>query len=110
LAAIAVRQRRYSEAEGYYDSLTRLKHCILDEDGKALALEWRGLCQERQNAYKRAVLSWQEAELLIRVFKLHHGLRPVLEHLSRAYRRLQLTKKLAVVEEELREDASLKTC
>jgi tetratricopeptide (TPR) repeat protein len=110
LAAIAYEQRRYGEAEGYYDSLTKLKHCILDEDGKALALEWRGMCQEKQNAYERAVLSWQEAELLIRVFKLHYRLRPVMEHLRRAYQRLQLSKKLAIVEEELREDSSAKTC
>jgi tetratricopeptide (TPR) repeat protein len=107
LAAIAFEERRYGEAEGYYDSLAKLKHCILDEDGKALALEWRGLCQETQNAYERAVLSWEEAELLIRVFELHHRLRPLLEHLRRAYQRLQLTKKLAVVEEELRENASV---
>ncbi|MBX6315306.1 MAG: hypothetical protein IRY99_20700 [Isosphaeraceae bacterium] len=102
LAAIAYEQRRYAEAEEYYNGLVALKHSVLDEDGKAMALEWRGLSQEKQDAYDRAMLSWEEAELLIRVFELHHRLRPVLEHLRRAYRALRLSDKLATVEEELR--------
>jgi tetratricopeptide (TPR) repeat protein len=101
LAAVAYEQRSYADAEEYYDGLVQLKDCILDEEGKALALEWRGLSQEKQNAYDRAVASWEEAELLSRVFELPHRLRPVLEHLRRAYRKLGVKDRLAAVEADL---------
>jgi hypothetical protein len=103
LAAVAYQQRSYADAEAYYDGLVRLKACLVDEDGKAQALEWRGLSQEKQDAYDRAVASWEEAELLSRAFDLPHRLRPVLEHLRRAYRQLKNAEAAALVEAELRQ-------
>src|SRR6185436_16471128 len=103
LAAVAYQQRSYAGAEVYYDGLVRLKDCLVDEDGKALALEWRGLSQEKQDAYDRAVASWEEAELLSRAFELPHRLRPVLEHLRRGYRQLKNQEAVAAVEAELRQ-------
>jgi tetratricopeptide (TPR) repeat protein len=103
LAAVAYQQRAYADAEVYYDGLVKLKDCLVDEDGKAMALEWRGLSQEKQNAYDRAVASWEEAELLSRAFELPHRLRPVLEHLRRGYRQLKNQEAVAAVETELRQ-------
>ncbi len=103
LAAVSYRQARYDEAEEYYDGLVTLKNAVLDEDGKVGALEWRGLSQEKQNSYDRAVLSWEEAKLLSRAFELNYRLRPVLEHLQRAYRHLRQSEKLKAVEADLKE-------
>ena len=102
LAAVAYEQKRYADAEEYYDGLATLKECLIDEDGKALALEWRGLSQEKQNVYEKAMLSWEEADLLCRVFELNHRHKPVLEHLRRAYRKLGMSEKLAALDGERR--------
>jgi tetratricopeptide (TPR) repeat protein len=100
LAAVSYEQGRYADAEEYYDGLATLRECLVDEDGKAQALEWRGLSQEKQNAYEKAVLSWEEAELLCRVFELDHRRKPLLEHLRRAYKKLGMSERLAALEEE----------
>lgn len=101
LAAVSYEQERYADAEEYYDGLATLKECLVDEDGKALALEWRGLSQEKQNAYEKAVLSWEEAELLCAVFELNHRHQPMLEHLRRGYRKLGMRESLAALDKEL---------
>jgi tetratricopeptide (TPR) repeat protein len=102
LAAVAFEGGKFAEAEEYYGQLSELKQLLLDEEGKAEALEWRGLAQEKQAEYDRAVQSWEQAELISRAFELRHRLRRVLEHLRRAYRQLRVADKLAGVEEELR--------
>lgn len=101
LAAVAYEQERFADAEEYYDGLAKLKECLVDEDGKALALEWRGLSQEKQGAYDRAVLSWEEADLLCRVFELNHRHQPVLKHLRRGYQKLGMREALAALDKEL---------
>jgi tetratricopeptide (TPR) repeat protein len=103
LAAVTYKAGKYPLAEEYYDQLSELKGLMLDEVGKAEALEWRGLAQEKQNAWDRAVRSWEQAELISRAFELRYRLKPVLEHLRRAYRQLRVNDKLAGVEEELRD-------
>jgi tetratricopeptide (TPR) repeat protein len=102
LAAVAYQRQQYADAEQYYDSLSQLKGILLEEDGKARALEWRGLSQEKQRAYDRAVASWEEAELLSRAFELTHRLRPLLEHLRRGYAQLRRNERLPALEAELR--------
>ena len=101
LAAVAYEQERYADAEEYYDGLATLKECLIDEDGKTMALEWCGLSQEKQGAFDKAILSWEEADLLCRVFELNHRHEPIVEHLRRAYRKLGMRDAQAALDKEL---------
>jgi len=102
LAGIAYEQKRYDDAEAYFDALVILKNAMLDEEGKVEALEWRGLTQEKRKRYDRAVRSWEEAALLIHAFKLEHRLKPIEQHLRRAYQALRMNDRLKALEGERR--------
>ena len=102
LAGIAYEQKRYDDAEAYFDALVILKNAMLDEEGKVEALEWRGLTQEKRKRYDRAVRSWEEAALLIHAFKLDHRLKPIEQHLQRAYQALRMNDRLKALEGERR--------
>jgi len=102
LGDVAYKRQQYPEAEQYYDGLDKLAAHLLDVETKIRALEWRGLSQERQRAYDRAVGSWEAAVVLSRNIGLPSFLRQNLEHLGRIYRQLRMTEKLAAVEAELR--------
>src|SRR5262249_31998734 len=90
LATAAYAEKRFAEAEERYDELVRLKRSTFDEDGLVQALEWRGLSQEKQQAYDRAMPSWEEGALICKAFKLQHRLDPMLTHLKRAYEHLNM--------------------
>jgi hypothetical protein len=94
LAAIAFQEERFPEAEERYAELVTLKRAMINEDGLAEALEWQGLSQERQFAYDRAALSWEEAALICKAFDLEDRLVPLLEHLKRGYQALGLHEEL----------------
>lgn len=101
LGDIAFKQARYSEAEQYYDNVDKLASHMLDPETKIRALESRGLCQERQGAFDRAVGSWEAAAHLSRKIELTEFLRRNLEHLARVYRRFGMTDRLPQLEAEL---------
>jgi tetratricopeptide (TPR) repeat protein len=103
LGEIAYQQRRYADAEQYFDGLDKLRAHLLDPEGKAQALEWRGLSQEKLAAYDRAGSSWEGAAQLCRSIGLPHFLRTNLQHLARIYRETRMTKRLSAVEAELRQ-------
>jgi tetratricopeptide (TPR) repeat protein len=103
LGDLAYKCKQYAEAEQYFDHLDKLRGHLLDPEGKVQALEWRGLSQEQQQAYGRAVESWDAAALLCRNIGLPGLLRMNLEHLQRVYRRLRMRDKLATVQAEVQE-------
>jgi tetratricopeptide (TPR) repeat protein len=94
LAAVAFEEKRFSDAEERYSELVTLKRAMIDEEGLAEALEWQGLSQEKQFAYDRAVVCWEEAALICKAFELTHRLRPLLAHLRRAYQALEMHEEL----------------
>ena len=63
---------------------------MIDEEGLAEALEWLGLSQENQQAYDRAVVSWEEAALICKAFELEDRLGPLPVHLRHGYRALKM--------------------
>jgi tetratricopeptide (TPR) repeat protein len=101
LGDIAFHQSQFAEAEQYYDQVDKLASHMLDAETKIRALEARGLCQERQGAWDRAVGSWETAAHLSRTIDLPPFLRQNLEHLARVYRRFGITDRLPQVESEL---------
>jgi tetratricopeptide (TPR) repeat protein len=100
LGEVAYQRRQYAEAEQYFDHLHQLTAVTLDADGKARALEWRGLSQEKQGALDRAAESWETAAEFCRK-NWAPGLRPNLEHLARAYHQRR-GDRLAAVQTELK--------
>ena len=94
LAAVAFQERRFSAAEERYSELVTLKRAMIDEEGLAEALEWQGLSQEKQLAYDRAVVCWEEAALICKSFELEDRLRPLLAHLRRGYQALKMHDEL----------------
>lgn len=103
LGDVAYKLNQYVEAEQYFDGLDKLAAQMLDPEGKARALEWRGRSQEKQGAYVHALESWEAAALLSRNVGLPSFLKTNLEHLCRVYRQLRLPEKLAAAEAELRQ-------
>jgi len=101
LGEAAYQRRQYAEAEQYFDHLHRLTAVTLDADGKARALEWRGLSQEKQGDPTRAAESWETAAEFCRK-SWAPGLRPNLEHLARVYQQQRRGDRLAAVQAELR--------
>ncbi len=94
LAAIDFQQERYEEAEERYGELITLKRAMLDEDGLAEALEWRGLSQERQQGYDRAVACWYEGALICKTFEITDRLPRLLDLLRRGYQALEMRDEL----------------
>lgn len=103
LGEIAYKEGRFADAEQYFDGLDKLRAHLLDPEGKAQALEWRGLSQEKQAAYDRAGSSWEGAAQLCRSIGLPHFLMTNLRHLARIYKEARMTKRLSAVEAELRQ-------
>ena len=100
LAVVAFHEQRFSEAEERYSELVTLKRAMIDEDGLAEALEWQGICQERQGAYDRAVVCWEEGALICKAFELKHRMDPILTHLRHAYQALERHEELEKFDEE----------
>jgi tetratricopeptide (TPR) repeat protein len=101
LGDIAFKQARYPEAEQYYDNVDKLASHMLDPEAKIRALEARGLSQEKQGAFDKAVGSWEAAAHLSRKIELPEFLRKNLEHLARVYRQFGMTDRLPQLEAEL---------
>jgi tetratricopeptide (TPR) repeat protein len=94
LALVAYHEKRFADAEERYGELATLKRGMFDEIGLAEALEWQGLCQEKQNAFDRAVESWEEAALVCKTFELKDRFPPMLTHLRRGYEKLGMREEL----------------
>jgi tetratricopeptide (TPR) repeat protein len=101
LGDVSFKQERYQNAEQYYDGVEKLAAHMLDPEAKAEALEWRGLSQEKQKAYDRAIESWEAASLLCRNTDLPGFLKKTLEHLKRVYGLLGIREKINSTENEL---------
>ncbi|RKI06839.1 tetratricopeptide repeat protein [Corallococcus sp. AB030] len=101
LGEFAFERKRYSEAELYFEGLEQIAARMLDPEGKARALEWLGLCHEKQGDAKQAVVRWETAAHLSRKVGLHVNLCSNLDHLSRTYRHLRMKERLSGVETEL---------
>jgi tetratricopeptide (TPR) repeat protein len=102
LGEISYKKQKYQEAEQYFDGVEKLASHMLDPESKASALEWRGLSQEKQGAYDRAIESWETAALLCRNTDLPTFLKMNLEHLERVYSQLRMREKLMLVQDELK--------
>jgi hypothetical protein len=100
LAAVAYMENRFADAEARYRELTTLKRAMIDEDGIVEALEWQGLSQERQNAYDRAVVCWEEGALICKAFELKVRFRPLIDHLRRGYHALGMQEELTHFDSE----------
>lgn len=103
LGDVAFKKGQFVEAEQYFDQLDKLTQATLDAECKARALEWRGLSQEKQKAYEKAVESWEIAVDLCRKIGMPAPHKANLEHLARVFRQLKKRDRLAAVEAELKE-------
>lgn len=106
LGDLAFVRKRYAEAEQYFHQLDRLASSLGDAESKARALEYRGLSQERQGDLIRAIRSWEDAATLCRSIHMPLCLRPCLEHLRRAYQKLNLKDRVKAIESELAQVAA----
>ena len=100
LAVAAFQEKRFADAEERYAELVTLKRAMIDEEGLTEALEWQGLSQEKQQAYERAVVCWEEGALICKAFEMNHRLRPMLTHLRRGYQALEMREELENFEAE----------
>ena len=96
LAVCAYQDKRWAEAEERYtELLVELKQGMLDEVGLAESLQLRGLCQEKQNAYDRAVESWESVAVRVRqAFEMEAQMKSMLGHLRRGYEKLKMHDEL----------------
>src|SRR5262245_7800817 len=94
LAAVAFQEKRFHDAEERYGELVTLKRAMIDEEGLTEALDCQGLSQEEQQAYDRAIVSWEEAALICKAVEMKHRLAPVLTHLRRGYQALEMREEL----------------
>jgi tetratricopeptide (TPR) repeat protein len=100
LAALAYQEQRWPDAEERYGELVTIKRGMLDEVGLAEALEWRGLSQEKQGAYDRAVVTFHEAALVCEAFEMKDRMPPMLTHLRQGYQKLGMREELENFEAE----------
>jgi hypothetical protein len=100
LAVVAFQESRYPDAEQRYSELVTLKRAMIDEVGLAEALEWQGLSQEKQWAYDRAVIAWQESALIAKTFEMKDRLPSLLAHLKRGYQALNMHEELETFDSE----------
>ncbi len=103
LGTVAFKKGQFGLAEQLYDSVDQLAGYGLDPEGKAQALEWRGLSQERQQAHARAIESWEAAATISRTIGLPGFLHANLSHLVRAYEAVGRSDRLTAVRAELRQ-------
>jgi len=96
-------QQQYDKAETCYDGADKLCEQLLDAEGKASALEWRGLSQEKQQVYENASQSWERAAQLCRATGLPDQLKANLGHLQRVYQQMRRYDRLAAIQTELRQ-------
>jgi tetratricopeptide (TPR) repeat protein len=102
LADIAFEVRQYERAQELYDGADQLAAKLLYAEGKAQALERKGLCQEARGAMQDAVATWEQAAEFTRNLELNQVLATNLEHLARGYGRLGSRAQLQQVTQELR--------
>jgi len=102
LGDVAYEQKRYAEAEQFFDNLDKLASHMADPDCKAGALEWRGLSQEKQKLDDSAIESWEAAAKLSRSVDMPYFLKPNLEHLLRIYKKIGIKEKTAYIKNELK--------
>jgi hypothetical protein len=101
LGGVSFERRDYPDAEEYFIQLDRLASAMLDPQTKALALEWRGLCQDRRDLPLEAIKSWEAAATLCRSVGLEDTLRRVLARLQDAYGKLGLRDRARNLAQEL---------
>jgi tetratricopeptide (TPR) repeat protein len=94
LALVAYHEKRFADGAERYGELAELKRGMFDELGLVEALEWQGICQEKQDAYDRAVEAWEEAALVCKAFELKDRLPPLLAHVRRGYEKLKMKDEL----------------
>lgn len=103
LGDVAFKQKQYAQAEYFFESADKLAAKLLDAQSKAMDLEWRGLSQEKQKAYDRAIESWENAATLSRNIGMPDPLTSNLEHLKRVYRKVGRADKVATIKAELKQ-------
>jgi hypothetical protein len=101
LAGVSFERGEYPHAQEYFTQLDRLASAMLDPQTKALALEWRGLCQQRRDLPLEAVESWEAAARLSRAVGLDDALRRTLAHLQEACGKLGLRERARHLAQEL---------
>jgi tetratricopeptide (TPR) repeat protein len=103
LAELAFAREDWQRAALLYGSAGELAAHQLDAEGRARALERRGLSQERQGVLDGAVESWTAAAGMCRAIGLKDLARDNLAHLERLYERLGARRPLAEVRARLAE-------
>lgn len=101
LGQVSYKLGDYPTAGQYFEMVDQVATQMRDAEGKAWALEWRGLSQERQGQYGEAVESWKTAAELSRSVGMDANLRANLEHLERTYTRGRMLRERAEVAAEL---------
>jgi tetratricopeptide (TPR) repeat protein len=85
LGAIAYNRKQFAAALAYFEQLVIVKRAITDEDGLVDALLWRGRAQEKTGKIDLALVSWEEAMLVARVFELGHREAECLEQMRKGF-------------------------
>jgi tetratricopeptide (TPR) repeat protein len=101
LGDVAYMEKKFPEAEKYYDQLDQLTTATLDAECKARALEWKGLSQEQQKMYDKALETWQTDVEFIRKIGMPHAEQDVLQHMARVYKQLGKQDKVRETEKAL---------
>src|SRR5215813_12847380 len=99
LANLRLTQKRWEDAEAYFDMAQQLATVARDASLKIRALENRGICQQQQGKFEEACKSWNDGLVMAAQLEDVILCRGLLERLCQHYAETrQITK-----ERELRE-------
>ncbi len=102
LADVVYEQGEFPMAEECYTNADQLAGALCDAEAKARALEGQGLSREKLGSLPEAAESWEGAASVCRAMgDMDPLLRPNLEHLARVYGKIDESKKLSAVRDEL---------
>ncbi len=86
--------KNYEQAEVFFDGAQQLGLHTHDPDSKIVALEWRGLSQQKQKQYARAADSFEAAVLSAVEFDRAGHVQRNLEHLEKLLKRCNQQQRL----------------
>jgi hypothetical protein len=102
LGEISFTQKRWQDAEFYYDQLAILKRSMPDESGLVDALLWRSRAQLAAGQSEPATAGCQEALLLCKTFELEHKETECLNELRRALKEIETPERVDALCKEWR--------
>ncbi len=103
LGEVNYKLKEYALSEQYYDHTDQMASHMLDPEGKADAMMWRGLAQEKQGRHDAACQSLEDAATLCRSLEMNDALVTNLGHLKRIYPKVGRDQQLDDLKRELKQ-------